>query len=78
MHQPVRDLFGEVPVTWPEINAWLEAVPGIPRDSWRAAPYIRGYNVAGKVAATKLAGTYWDIVKTPRTRYFSGPSFGWV
>lgn len=58
MTESVIDLFGETPVTWPEIYAWLEAVPGIHRDSPRAPHYIRAYDVAGKVARAKREGWY--------------------
>lgn len=61
------DLFGEVPVTWPEVWAWLEAVPGIPRDSWRARYYLEHWNVPGKIRAAKLAGTL-DTILAERGR----------
>lgn len=51
---PALDLFGEVPVTWPEVWDWLEAVPRIPRDSPRAAHYVEAYGVVGKIQAKKL------------------------
>lgn len=56
MHQPVRDLFGQVPVTLPEIDAWLQAVPRIDPTSPRAANYVKWYAVADKIRAAKLAG----------------------
>jgi hypothetical protein len=56
-----KDLFGQVAVTWPEVYAWCEAVAGIPADSPRLAHYVRGYDVAGKVAQAKLAGTFHTI-----------------
>lgn len=52
------DLFDQVAVTWPEVYAWVEAVAGIPHDSPRVAAYIELWNVPGKVAAAKLAGTF--------------------
>lgn len=62
------DLFGEVPITWEDVFAWLEAVPGIPRDSPRAAWYIQGWNVVDKIRAAKLAGEFDAIVERPSTR----------
>ena len=56
------DLFGEVPVTWPEIWAWLEAVPGISRDSWRAGYYLKFWDVPAKIRAAKLAGCFDEII----------------
>lgn len=48
------DLFGEIPVTWPEIWNWVEAVGGIERTSWRAAYYAEHWNVAEKIRAEKI------------------------
>lgn len=59
------DLFGEVPVTWLDVEAWLIAVPRIPPDSPRAAHYVRGYDVPGKIAAAKRAGTFDALVSRP-------------
>lgn len=54
MHQPALDLFGEVPITVPELRAWLIQVAGLDPDSPRAAHYLRAYNVTEKIARTKL------------------------
>ncbi len=56
------DLFGEVPVTWPEVWAWCEAVAGIPRESHRAARYAAGWNVPDKIRRAKLAGTFELVI----------------
>lgn len=56
------DLFGVVPVTWPEVYAWCEAVAGIPADSWRLPYYIEYWNVPAKVAAAKAAGTFEQAI----------------
>ncbi len=45
--QPL-DLFGEVPVTFEDIDAWLLAVPRIDPSSWRAHHYVRQYKRAGE------------------------------
>lgn len=58
MHQPARDLFGQVPVSFAEIDQWLLAVPRIDPSSPRAANYVRFYDVPGKIAAAKLAGHF--------------------
>lgn len=47
------DLFGQTPVTWPEVFDWCESVPGLARDSPRVAEYIRAWDVPRKVAAAK-------------------------
>lgn len=46
---PVLDLFGEIPITWPEVAAWTLAVAGIAADSWRWGYYVRGWNVPEKI-----------------------------
>lgn len=70
MRQPARDLFGEVPVSWPEIYAWCEVVAGIPRDSPRVAAYVRQWCVAEKIAAAKLRGDLDEILSAPpRVRF---------
>lgn len=55
---PPFDLFGEVPVTWGEVELWVEAVAGIGRDSWRFDYYCTHWNVPAKIRAAKLAGTF--------------------
>lgn len=59
---PAVDLFGEVPVSWEEVYTWTETVAGISRHSWRAAWYIRHWDVPGKVAREKRARQlrYWE------------------
>lgn len=57
------DLFGEIPVTWPEVLAWCECVAGIPADSWRLEYYVRGWNVIEKIRAAKAAGTLEAILE---------------
>ena len=50
------DLFGEVPVTWPEVFAWVHEVAGIEPDSPRALGYVRAWGLPAKVARAKLDG----------------------
>ena len=54
----VYDLFGEIPVTWDEVWLWVEMVAGLPRDSWRAANYVRWWNVPEKIRWAKLSGDW--------------------
>jgi len=53
-----RDLFGEVPVTTHDIDAWLQAVPRIAPGSPRAEHYVKAWGVVDKIKAAKLAGTF--------------------
>jgi len=50
---PAADLFGEIPVTWPEVYDWMERnVPrwaGSRREDW----YIKNWNVIEKVRRDK-------------------------
>lgn len=64
--RPPFDLFGEIPVTWPEVAAWTVAVAGIAPDSWRFAWYVRVYDVPSKVRAAKLAGTFDQLTAEAR------------
>lgn len=57
MRPSPTDLFGEIPVTLDEVLAWMLAVPGIPPDSPRFGRYVCTYDVPGKIAREKLAGT---------------------
>lgn len=60
------DLFGGQPVTPDDLIRWCCAVARLPHDSPRLAWYIRAYNVADKVARSKAAGTFWQIVSACR------------
>ncbi len=60
---PALDLFGEVPVTLEDIYAWCEAVPKIPRDSWRLSWYVRCWNVPDKIRQAKMQGEFERIIE---------------
>lgn len=72
MRQPVRDLFGQIPITYQDVDAWLLAVPRLCPSSPRAAWYVKAYSVADKIAAAKIAGTFEQIT-TPR----GAPAYWW-
>lgn len=57
-----HDLFGEILVTQPEIDAWLDAVPRWPLMGWRRDWYCRYWNVPEKIRAAKRAGTFEPII----------------
>ena len=65
MRPPLRDLFGEVIVTFDDVAAWLIAVPRIDPYGPRAPHYVRGYNVVAKITRAKLDGTF-DAIVAPR------------
>lgn len=52
------DLFDGVRVTWPEVRAWVAAIAPHCADGPRFEFYVRGWDVAAKVRAAKLAG-HW-------------------
>lgn len=52
----MRDLFGEVAVSFREIQIWLFKVPRLPHDSSRRIAYVRQWNVHFKVARAKESG----------------------
>lgn len=55
-----KDLFDQVPVTWPEVVDWCARVAGITPDSPRFLPYVRAWRVAEKIAAAKLSGSWLE------------------
>lgn len=58
------DLFGEVPVTEDEIFDWVAAVAPRWLTPQRAFEgYVRSYNVAAKIRAAKLDGTFHQIIE---------------
>lgn len=58
MRPEVVDLFGEVPVTYEDIEHWLITVPRIDPGSRHADWYVKAYDVPGKIKAAKLAGRW--------------------
>ncbi|KVC68562.1 hypothetical protein WT10_32660 [Burkholderia stagnalis] len=57
------DLFGEVIVTQDEIAAWVAALaPAYMATERSFARYVRLWDVAGKVRAAKLAGTFESTI----------------
>jgi hypothetical protein len=57
------DLFGEIPVTWDEVDTRCLAVAGLNPDSWRRPYYIQHWNVVEAIRQAKLAGTFATIVE---------------
>jgi hypothetical protein len=49
-------------VTQEDVDRWLRAVPRIDPTSPRAAAYVRGQNVPGKIARAKAEGQFERIV----------------
>lgn len=64
--QPGRDLFGEVPVSFEDVYAWLLAVANIDPESERAAAYVRDWGVVRRIVECKLKGTMESIVDAAR------------
>lgn len=65
LRPPVRDLFGEVPISRREMMLWMWKVPvWMTRHSseHRIQSYLRGWNVAYKVARAKLTGALEQIL----------------
>lgn len=65
---PALDLFGEVPITFDDLRAWVAAMTRLDPDSSRAEWYIKNWNVADKVRAAKLAGTFEATIGPPDRR----------
>ena len=58
LRQPATDLFGEVAVTHDDLHAWVASVSPVHLHERGYALYVARYDVAGKVARSKLAGTF--------------------
>lgn len=58
-----RDLFKQVPVLESEVIEWVKHfAPHIAHAEWRIAAYARGYNVADKIRAAKLDGSFFGLL----------------
>ena len=60
---PPYDLFGEIPVTWDEVDAWCLAVAKLQPDSWRRPYYIQYWRVIEKIQQAKAANTFRTIIE---------------
>lgn len=69
------DLFGEVVITQQDIRAWLMCVAGLDPEGYRAANYIRGYNVPDKIRRAKLAGVFEQLTLESRIYFVGGRSY---
>lgn len=69
LRQPARDLFGEVPVTEDDLEAWVAALSPVHLTERLFDNYVRRYNVADKIRAAKLRGEFEALTATPRAPY---------
>lgn len=53
------DLFGEIPVTLDDIDAWCDRISQHWPSAWRKDWYIKNWNVADKVRQGKLNGSFF-------------------
>ena len=60
---PPYDLFGEIPVTWADVDAWCLAVAGLGPDSWRRRYYLAHWDVIAKIRRAKATGTFETIIE---------------
>ncbi|MDR5797427.1 MULTISPECIES: hypothetical protein [unclassified Caballeronia] len=65
----MRDLFGEVVVTYDDLFSWVEAVAPAFTSSTRAFEhYVHAWSVADKVRDAKLRGTFESTIEKARER----------
>ncbi|WP_042301727.1 hypothetical protein [Paraburkholderia kururiensis] len=63
------DLFGQVVVTYEDIEVWVSALaPGFAGNPARLAHYVRAWDVPAKVARAKLDGTFDATIENARAR----------
>lgn len=55
------DLFGEVPVTLADLDAWCDHLGKYWPCEWRKEWYIKCWNVADKVRGAKLDGSFFRL-----------------
>ncbi len=70
MIPPKTDLFGEVPVTWQDVERWLVHVAKLDPTTSRAERYFRDFNVPAKIRAAKRAGTFDELPESISPRPF--------
>ncbi len=70
MQPAVFDLFGEIPVTESDLEAWVAAVAPVYLSSERGyQSYIKNYDVPAKVRRAKLCGEFDAITATKRAPF---------
>ena len=50
----------DIPVSEPEVQAWLDTVPNLSASTFRREAYRKAYNVEGKIRAIKAAELWPD------------------
>lgn len=71
MRPRTADLFGQVPVTRPDLYAWLFVVADMDPKSPRAAEYVRTFSIIEKIAQAKTDGSFDEVYE----RATSDPRF---
>lgn len=69
LRQPALDLFGEVPVTEDDLEAWVAAISPVHLSERLFAHYVRRYNVPDKIRAAKLRGEFESLTAARREPY---------
>ncbi|CAG4928205.1 hypothetical protein [Paraburkholderia saeva] len=63
------DLFGQVVISYDDLLVWVSAVaPGYAGSPTRLSFYIERWDVASKVRAAKLAGTFDSTIESARAQ----------
>ncbi len=57
-----KDLFGQVPVTLDDLQTWVKVkAPHMASNAWRFQHYVKAWNVADKIRAAKIDGSFYEI-----------------
>ena len=71
-----KDLFGDVIVTFDDVELWLDKVPvhlsDLPRSRLN---YIKNYDVANKIKAAKLNGFFYTLEGAKNIQFTSAEVF---
>ncbi len=78
MRPRLRDLFGEIPVTVPEVEAWMLAVPRMDPHGQRGRHYIKWYDVVGKIRQAKADGRLDELLGSVAIPQHWWQRFSWA
>ena len=71
-----KDLFGDVIITFDDVELWLDKVPvhlsALPRSRIK---YIKDYDVASKIKAAKLNGYFYTLQCDEKQQFTSAQVF---
>lgn len=59
------DLFGDVVVTFDDVEIWLDSIPNLSDKISRRRWYLENYDVCRKIKSSKLDGSFTELINAP-------------